>query len=409
MFSFVESFRSAIISVRAHGFRSFLTTLGIIIGVGSTIAVVSVIQGLSYSINQQFEGFGANSVSVYSYTPRSERLKGKVARITANDVEIIQSQVEGIEYITPTLGSMIGGTSAVRYKANQAFSQVAGTTYTYQNVQNIDMQFGRFLTFSDNQSRRKVAVIGEKLREDLALPKNPVGEFISFAGEWLKIIGLAEAKGSFFGQSQDNYLLLPYTTMQGLNGNILEPDIFVQLQLKDLEQLESVKEKITTILRKQHGLSGDDDDDFKVQTAEQLTSGISQVISMLTLVLGGIVSISLIVGGIGIMNIMLVSVTERTREIGICKAIGAKRHHILLQFLIEAVVLSLIGGIIGVILGYGLGVLASAMIPYFPPANVPLWAIGIAFGFSAGVGIIFGILPAAKAANLDPIEALRYE
>lgn len=409
MFSLIESFRSAISSVRAHGFRSFLTTLGIIIGVSSTIAVVSVIQGLSYSINQQFEGFGSNSISIRSYTPRSERMKGKISRITHDDVELIRKQVEGVEHITPTLGSNVGGTSAVKYKGHQAFGQVAGTTYTYQNVQNIDMKFGRFLSYSDNQSRRKVVVIGEKLREDLSLPKNPVGEFIFFAGEWLKVIGLAEPKGSFFGFSQDNFVILPYSTMQGLNGNLLEPDIFLQLQLKDLAKLDSIKEKITNILRKQHRLKKNDDNDFKIETPEQLTSGISQVISTLTIVLGGIVSISLIVGGIGIMNIMLVSVTERTREIGICKAIGAKRHHILLQFLIESVVLSLIGGVIGIVLGYGLGAMAAAMIPGFPPANVPLWAVGIAFGFSASIGIIFGILPAAKAANLDPIDALRYE
>lgn len=409
MFSLIESFRSAISSVRAHGFRSFLTTLGIIIGVSSTIAVVSVIQGLSYSINQQFEGFGSNSISVRSFTPRSERMKGKIARITPQDVERIKESVEGVEHITPTLGSNIGGASSIKYKGNETFGQVAGSTYTYQDVQNIDIKFGRFISFSDNQSRRKVVVIGEKLREDLSLPTNPTGEYIFYAGEWLKIIGLAEPKGSFFGLSQDNFAVIPYSTMQGLNGSLLEPDIFLQLQLKDLTNLDQIKTKIKNILRKQHRLKAEDDDDFKIETPEQLTSGISDLISTLTVVLGGIVSISLIVGGIGIMNIMLVSVTERTREIGICKAIGAKRHHILLQFLIEAIVLSLLGGVIGIILGYGLGMLAAASIPNFPPANVPFWAVAIAFGFSAGVGILFGILPAAKAANLDPIEALRYE
>jgi putative ABC transport system permease protein len=409
VFSLIESFRSAISSIRAHGFRSFLTTLGIIIGVASTIAVVSVVQGLSYSINQQFEGFGSNSISIRSYTPRSERLKGKISRITADDVERIRKNAEGVEYITPQLGSNVGGTSGIKYKGNQAFAQVAGSTYTYQSVSNIDMKYGRFLSYSDNQTRRKVVVIGEKLREDLELPANPVGEFINFTGEWLKVIGLADSKGAFLGFNQDNFAILPYNTMQSLNGNLREPDIFVQLNLKDQNDFEAIKARLTRILRKSHRLKVDQDNDFKIETTEQLTSGISNIIDTMTIVLGGIVSISLLVGGIGIMNIMLVSVTERTREIGICKAIGAERHHILLQFLIEAVVLSLLGGIAGIALGYGFGALAAAAIPGFPPANVPLWAVGLAFGFSAGVGVLFGILPAAKAANLDPIDALRYE
>ena len=409
MFSLIESFRSAITSVRAHGFRSFLTTLGIIIGVSSTIAVVSVIQGLSHSITQQFEGFGANSISIRSSTPHEERLKGKIARITAEDVIAISSNADGIKFITPQLRSNVGGTSPLKYRGNQSFAQVSGSTYSYQDVKNLDIKYGRFISYSDNQSRRKVAVIGDKLRIDLELPENPIGEYMNYSGEWIKIIGLAESKGSFFGFSQDNFAILPYNTMQGLNGNLMEPDIFLQLQLKDINQLETIKSRLKRVLRKQHHLTQNEDNDFKIETPEQFTSGISKLISTMTVVLGGIVSISLVVGGIGIMNIMLVSVTERTREIGICKAIGAKRHHILLQFLIEAIVLSLLGGIIGIFLGYGLGMLAAASIPGFPPANVPLWAVGIAFGFSAFVGILFGILPAAKAANLDPIEALRYE
>lgn len=409
MFSLIESFRSAISSVRAHGFRSFLTTLGIIIGVSSTIAVVSVVQGLSYSINKQFEGFGSNSISIRSDTPYKEQLKGKIARITDDDITAIKEKATGIEFVTPQLQSATGSTTPIKYKGKLSYAQIAGSTYSYQNVQNIDMKYGRFISYSDNQTRRKIVVIGDKLRDDLDLPSNPVGEFIYYAGDWLKIVGLAEPKGSFFGFSQDNYAILPYSTMQGLNGNLNRPDIFVQLQLKDIKNLDEVKAKLVRILRKQHRLKPGDDDDFKIETPEQLTSGISGLIDTMTVVLGGIVSISLLVGGIGIMNIMLVSVTERTREIGICKAIGAKRHHILLQFLIEAIVLSLLGGIIGILIGYGLGMLAAASIPGFPPANVPFWAVAVAFGFSAFVGILFGILPAAKAANLDPIDALRYE
>lgn len=409
MFSLLESFRSAIQSVRAHGFRSFLTTLGIIIGVSSTIAVISVIQGLSYSINQQFEGFGAKSLTISSYTPLKEALKGKTAIITNNDLLLVKEKIDGIAHITPLLFAQQAIGSKVRYKGETAYPNVQGTTYSYQNVQNLNIKFGRFLSFADNKTRRKVVVIGEELRKNLNLPVDPVGEYIEVSGEWLKIVGLTEPKGSFFGFSQDDFVLVPYSTMQNIVGHLQQPDIRIQIQVKDINNIEAMTVKLKTLLRKLHKLKPDEPDDFKIQTSEQLTEGISKIIDTMTLVLGGVVSISLLVGGIGIMNIMLVSVTERTREIGICKAIGAKRHHILLQFLIEAIVLSLLGGIIGILLGYGLGVMASAMIPNFPAANIPLWAIGLAFGFSAFVGIIFGILPAAKAANLDPIDALRYE
>jgi putative ABC transport system permease protein len=173
--------------------------------------------------------------------------------------------------------------------------------------------------------------------------------------------------------------------------------------------MENVTQSIARLLRNAHGIEDERDDDFRIQTAEQLQNSIQTILGTATVVMGGIVGISLLVGGIGIMNIMLVSVTERTREIGICKAIGAKRHHILLQFLLEALVLCLLGGFIGLVLGYGIGALAAGLIPGFPDAYTPLWAVGLALGFSGVVGVVFGILPAAKAANLDPISSLRYE
>jgi putative ABC transport system permease protein len=181
------------------------------------------------------------------------------------------------------------------------------------------------------------------------------------------------------------------------------------LTIADLEDLENMTQTITRLLRNAHDLDTDDDDDFRIQTAEQLQDTFNSILNNVTVVMGGIVGISLLVGGIGIMNIMLVSVTERTREIGICKAIGAKRHHILLQFLLEALVLCLLGGLVGLAIGYGLGALAASFIPGFPSAHTPWWAVALALGFSALVGVVFGILPAAKAANLDPISSLRYE
>ena len=203
---------------------------------------------------------------------------------------------------------------------------------------------------------------------------------------------------------------MPYATARRIIGNTRRDlDIQVQLLVDDMNRLDEVKSRVRRVLRKQHNLKAGQPDDFKVQTAEQLTDSFNVVLNTITAVSAGIVGISLLVGGIGIMNIMLVSVTERTREIGILKALGATRNDILLQFLIEALLLSLIGGLVGVALGYGVGALVASMLPGFPPAFVPLWAIALSFGFCAAVGVIFGIVPAAKAAQLDPIDALRYE
>ena len=406
-FDILESLRSALSSIKAHSFRSFLTTLGIVIGVAAVIGMVSIIQGLNYTINQQFEGLGTNSLTIQSYTPLVDRLQGRIARITEDDLELIKRRIDGISSITPIIFSN-GALNQIQYGSQLATTQIQGTTYSYQDVGQIYITHGRFLSDSDNDTRRRVAVIGEEVRSNLSLPEDPVGEFVQIGNEWVRIVGLAEPRGQILGQSQDNYMVVPFTTMRTLSGNQVEPDIFIQMTLNQIDQTEQVKNRIINLLRNAHGLEDDDDDDFQVQTSEQLASTVTSILGSVTLVMGGIVSISLLVGGIGIMNIMLVSVTERTREIGICKAIGAKRHQILLQFLFESLLLCLLGGLIGLLIGYGIGLGVSTAIN-LPQAYVPLWAVLLAFGFSAFVGIVFGIMPAAKAANLDPIEALRYE
>jgi putative ABC transport system permease protein len=407
-FAATEGARAALGSIRAHAFRSFLTTLGIVIGVASVIAMVSIIQGLSFTIGQQFQGLGSNSVTVQSYTALEDALQGRRARLTEQDLDLIRFRVEGIQSITPIMYTP-NGQAQIRYGSQTTTSQVLGTTYAYQDVAQNFSRRGRFLSDSDNATRRRVAVIGERVREDLSLPEDPVGEFVQMNGEWLKIIGLLEEKGEIFGQSQDNVVLIPYSTMVSVSGNQRRPDIQIQLTLVDLGELENVTQTITRLLRNAHDLEREDEDDFRIQTAEQLQETFESILTTVTVVMTGLVSISLLVGGIGIMNIMLVSVTERTREIGICKAIGAKRHHILLQFLLEALVLCLLGGLAGLVFGYGIGALAASLIPGFPPAHTPWWAVALALGFSAAVGVGFGILPAAKAANLDPITSLRYE
>jgi putative ABC transport system permease protein len=406
-FKIMEGTRSAGQSIFAHGFRSFLTTLGIIIGVASVIAVVSVVQGFSVSISQQFDGMGTNVINIDSYTPRKERLQGIRAKLSYDDYLEIKHRVIGVSNVTPTV-RVWGPNATVSYRGQSTDTMVIGTASTYQKLNTVYPALGRFFNLSDDKSRRRVAVLGPSIIDKLDIKGSPIGQHISVSGEWFKVIGIGEKRGKLFGFDQDDFILLPYSTTRALLGGAEEPDITISLQVDDMSKISQVKQHITNLLRRNHKLGKDTADDFKIATADQMLDTFNEIIGSTTIVLGGIVGISLLVGGIGIMNIMLVSVTERTREIGIQKALGATRFDILLQFLIEAVFLCLLGGLIGLILGFGAGSLISVATE-LPAATVPMWAIVLSFGFSAGIGLLFGIIPAAKAANLDPIDALRYE
>ncbi len=402
-----ECLRSALASIRSHRMRSFLTMLGVIIGVASVICIVSLLQGLTRSVMDEFQGFGGNALQVQSHTSREDWLIGKWNRLTPADLELVKYRVAGISNVTPMAGVNLPG--GVRHGGNTSAAQVFATTSWFQLVNQSYPRRGRFITDSDNDSRRRVVVLGEQARVDLKLPEDPVGTFIQVGGEWFKIVGTMEPRGEMFGQSMDNYVVIPFQTGMALAGADRQPDMAILLTVDNLDAVNDVTSRITALMRRAHKIGPKDPDDFQVQTSQSITQTIERVSGTITLVISAVVGISLLVGGVGIMNIMLVSVTERTREIGIAKALGAPRSFILMQFLIEAMLLAVIGGIIGVGLGWLLGVLAANVIPHFPPPAVPWWAVVGATGFSALVGMLFGILPARRAANLAPIDALRHE
>ncbi|NIA56674.1 FtsX-like permease family protein [Massilia sp. TW-1] len=403
---FLESVRSALASIRAHRLRSFLTSLGIIIGVASVITVVSLIQGLSKSVSDQFEGLGGNGLTIRPHNEFKDMMRGKMNYLRFDDVEQLRVRVEGIRHLSPLF---VPASSEVRFTGMSATAQVYATMASYQEVNGRYVRLGRFISDSDDAGARRVAVIGEKLIDDLHLPADPVGQFVLYANEWFKIVGVMEKQGEIFGMSRDNYMIIPYKTGQSIIGNNTRPQLMITVAVGDLGRLDATRSHIRMVMRQAHRLKADQPDDFEIESADQIARSFDKLSGTVTLVMGGVVGIALLVGGIGIMNIMLVSVKERTREIGICKAIGARSRDILLQFLIEAVTLSLLGGLVGLAIGYALGALIAGIIPDFPPAVVPWWAVTLAVLFSGSVGIVFGVVPASQAARLDPIEALRYE
>ena len=404
MYLLTESLRSALTAIRANKLRSVLTTLGIVIGVAAVVAVVALLQGFSQALNNQFAGLGSNTLIVQSYLPLKEQLAGKVAKVTPDDLRAITAEVPGIGGISPILPLNM----AVTRHGQSADTSVLGGTPALATSFGYWPSRGRFITAQDDLHHRHVAVIGAAVLDKLHMHGDPVGQFIQIDGTWFRIVGEQHKLGALMGQDRDNQVIIPYGTARALLGSTQVPDIDIEIKLAKGADLDAVRSRIETVLRRRHHLKPGQTDDFKVGTAAQLLASFNSVLDNVTLIAGAIVGISLLVGGIGIMNIMLVSVTERTREIGILKSLGATRGAILGQFLAEAVLLALLGGLIGLALGWGGGLLVLHFVPAFGGASVPLWAALLAIGFSSAVGIVFGIAPAARAAGLDPIRALSY-
>ncbi|MGM9539999.1 ABC transporter permease [Anaerovibrio sp.] len=403
---FKECFRMAFTALYANKLRSLLTMLGIIIGVGAVIAMVSVGMGVRSNVQESIASLGSNMLIV---SPGSSNrggprgAAGSMQTLKYDDAKAIQAKIKNIDFVSP---SVSGSYQVVNGNQNWNTS-VQGVTPEYMDIKSLTVESGSFITNDNMNKRDRVAVIGTTVAENLFGSENPVGRNIRVNNQPFRVIGLLESKGqSSMGQDQDDVVIIPLTTAQERMLGITYVQS-VSVQVSDAMYMDQVQNDIEVLLRQRHRIVGDKEDDFHVRNLTSLMETMSQTTTMITLLLGSVAGISLIVGGIGIMNIMMVSVTERTREIGIRKALGATFNNIMMQFLIESVVIGVIGGIIGIAAGCGLSY-AIAGVGGFTTV-ITLAPILISFSFSVGIGLLFGILPARKAAKLDPIEALRYE
>lgn len=403
---FKESVRIALNALTANKLRSILTMLGIIIGVGAVIAMVSVGLGVKQNITNSIASLGSNMLIVMpgsSNTGGVRSAAGSRTTLKYEDAVAIKSKVKNIDYVSPTIQR-----SFQVVNGNQNWNTtVYGVTPEYMSIRSLAVSAGSFISQSDLTKRHRVAVIGTTVASNLYGSKNPVGLNIRVNNQPYKVIGVLESKGqSSMGQDQDDIVIIPLTTaMERLLGITYVQSVNVQVTSQD--KMNLVQEDIEALMRQRHRITGGKEDDFNVRNMTSLMETVSETTSMLTLFLGSVAAISLLVGGIGIMNIMMVSVTERTREIGIRKALGATFKAIMTQFLIESVVIGVIGGLIGI----AFGCFASVMIAKFGGFNtvITMSPILLSFSFSVGIGLFFGIYPARKAALLNPIEALRYE
>ena len=401
-------FMTLVIALKAlsrNKMRTMLTMLGMIIGVGAVITMVALGKGAQSTIEAQVRAAGTNMITVMAgnFSQGGVRGGGGMATtLTVDDAQALRS-VPGVEYLAAGVSSR-----AQLIAGNQNWSsQIQGTDVDLPLIRNWPLKYGSFFTPLDVTGAQKVAVLGQTVADNLYGPDtDPTGQIIRIKNQPFKVLGVMAPKGtSGFGQDQDDVVYAPYTTVQKkLQGIQHIQNITVSAETPETAEVSAI---ISETLRQRHKLIGNDPDDFMVRTQEEMASVRTETTKTMTTLLAAIAGVSLLVGGIGIMNIMLVSVTERTREIGLRMAIGARGKDVLLQFLVEAVVLSLFGGLLGIGMGYGLSAAAEKFLQW--PTSIPANAIGMAFGFAAGTGVFFGFYPAKKAAGLDPIEALRFE
>jgi putative ABC transport system permease protein len=412
--SVLESIHIALQGLAANKLRSSLTMLGIVIGVGAVIALLALGQGTQAAVTEEIQGIGSNLIFI---TPGSEEGHGPMATrsaadtLTLADAEAIAAPgiVPGVLAVAPEFNN----STDVIYGSESVNATITGTTPDYPLVRNSFPETGEFFTEQNNTTMARVAVLGHQTAEELFGGSDPLGRTIKINRVHFRVIGVMEEKGGGPAGNVDDSVFIPITTAQRklFGGRATSGTSWkvssINASLVSEDYMDAATDEITLLLRQQHKIQPGEDDDFSVMSQEDILSMAEQITGILTIFLGAIAAISLLVGGIGIMNIMLVSVTERTREIGIRKAVGAKRRDILMQFLVEAVVLSVIGGLLGVLLGMGIAILVERS--GLMTTVISSEAILLATGFSVAVGLFFGIYPSMRAARLHPIEALRYE
>jgi putative ABC transport system permease protein len=396
--------KTALRSLGAHKLRTFLAMLGIIFGVASVIAMLALVSGTRVMILQRVQAMGTNLLMI---RPGNRGSRGVVSGTQLNlkldDAQAIVREVSGVGLVAP----VVGGNAQVKFASHNSRVNITGAAATYFPIRDFAVERGR--AFSEQEAERlaRVAVIGPVTAENLFDKDDPLDQVIKVKGINFRVIGVLKSKGDFGFFNPDDQVIIPYSTaMKQLFGVDYLREIDVNAA--DVSGLNQVSDGIAALLRKRHRLEGNAADDFNIQNQAEMLEMFDTTSRTMTLLLGGIAGISLLVGGIGIMNIMLVTVTERTREIGIRKAIGARRRDILGQFLIEAMTLSGLGGIFGCLCGAGLVFAITRLFGNFPTQIQP-WSIFMSLAFSAAVGIFFGFYPAFRAAQLHPIEALRYE
>jgi putative ABC transport system permease protein len=402
--------RVSIESLTGHKLRSFLTMLGVVIGVGAVIALVAVGQGTQAQVVSQFASLGANMLTVQAGSDSQFSrggLRQTVRALNASDVDAIKGLATGVALVSPEYNA----NATVTYQGKTTSTSVTGVTAEYAPVRNWSVSLGRFVTAEDDTNMASVAILGEKTVETLfgSATANPIGETIRINRQSYEVIGVLKAKGQSGPSNQDAVVMIPLRTAQLKLGGAGTTSLrTIALQVRSAGEMDLAQAQVTAILRSLHGIQTGGSDDFTVRNQSDIVATVEATTSTFTTLLGSIAAISLLVGGIGIMNIMLVSVTERTREIGVRKAVGAKRGDILLQFLTEATVLSVLGGVIGVIAGVGAAQFISPLLGS-AKAVVTSQSVIMALSVSLGIGIFFGFYPANRAAGLNPIDALRYE